>query len=39
MKNLLFPSAEVFVQKRPSDWAEPVAAAWQMVSALIAQEK
>ena len=39
MKNLLFPSAEIFVQKRPSDWAEPVAAAWQMVSALIAQEK
>ena len=39
MKNLLFPSAEIFVQKRPSDWSEPVAAAWQMVSALIAQEK
>ena len=39
MKNLLFPSAEVFVQKRAGDWSEPVAAAWQMVSALIAQEK
>jgi ADP-heptose:LPS heptosyltransferase len=39
MKNLLFPNTEIFVQKRPSDWSEPVAAAWQMVSALISQEK
>lgn len=39
MKNLLFPSAELFFQQKPSDWSVPVRAAWQMVTSLTGTEK
>ena len=35
MRELLFPSAKLFVQEKPGDWSLPVAAAWQYVLGVI----
>ena len=35
MKNLLFPSAKLFVQEKPADWSAPVQAAWQYVLGVV----
>lgn len=35
MKNLLFPTAKLFIQDKPADWTAPVQAAWQYALGVI----